>query len=224
MIIYARVNNLSTLPGLSRQADPHRGGTLGSAAYLLLRCRAEQLAIRDNSVDLVIATPPYYGEPRVPRMDCCPGNSWVYGAFLARCLSEASRIVRPGGYILVHIGKLPLNLSGTLPFLFHVLNKSARGSPRTVTWIGTEEFHARFVAINGINWYALPMWLYRAIISRYSRPGAIVVHTFSGTGNSAIAALRLSRFPILVDLHHHRQVESRLKKVRLKATAPISSR
>jgi hypothetical protein len=104
-------------------------------------------------------------------------------------------------------------VTGILRIVFHVLKKSARGSRQIVTWVTAEKFSARFVRVKGINWYGLPVWLYETLINRYSRPGARVVHTFSGTGNSAIAALRLWRSPILIDLNHHRQVQSRLNKL-----------
>jgi hypothetical protein len=114
----------------------------------------------------------------------------------------------------MHTGKLPLKTMGSvLHIVFHVLKKSARGSLQTVTWVRAEKFCVRFVRVKGIGWYTFPLWLYRALIARYSRPGAILVHTFSGTGNSAIAALGLSRSPILIDLHHHLQVQRRLNKL-----------
>ena len=182
--------------------------------YLLLRCRAEQIALRDRSAELVIATPPYHGTRGVPRKDCCPCDPRSFGAFLARCLGEAMRIVKPGGYVLIHTRKTPLNSTrGLHRVVFQVLKKSAVETRQTIDWLKVEKFRVHFVRVKGVNWYGFPVSFYQILVRRYSRPGARVVHIFSGTGNSAIAALNLSRFPILIDLNHHQQVQRRLDKL-----------
>jgi DNA modification methylase len=78
--------------------------------------------------------------------------------------------------------------------------------------IGRETFIARYTWVGNLPWAALPLWLYREIVRRHSRPGDIVVHLFSGSGNGGLAALGLFRRPVLIDLHYHREVKRRLKK------------
>jgi hypothetical protein len=184
------------------------------ASYLLLKCRAEQIPLRSGSVSLVITTPPYYGTRGRPQKDCCTKDPKLYGAFLARLLGEAARIIRPGGHILVHTGGLHIrSVRGVSRFEFQVLRKRLRLGRQTTRWLKAERFSTRVARVKGFNWGAFPVWVYRMLIGRYSVPGARVVHACSGSGNSAIAALALSRLPILLDLHHHRQVQRRLNRL-----------
>lgn len=188
--------------------------TLQGSSHLLLRCRAEQIPLLDGSISLVITTPPYYGTLGISQKDCCTRDPKLYGAFLAQLLGEAIRIIKPGGYILVHTGGIPVKrVRGVPRFVFQVLRKQVRRARPTTRWLKTERFSTRIARVKGFSWGAFPIWVYRMLIRRYSDPGARVVHICSGTGNSAIAALGLSRSPILLDLHYHRQVQRRLNKM-----------
>ena len=183
------------------------------ASYLLLKCRAEKVPLRDNSVRLVLATPPYLGALGVSQEECPTKNSRRYDAFLASFLQEAGRILKPGGHILLHTNLPPVKReNGALRILFQILRKSNSGSVRRAARVGTIEFTTSFVWVRGICWAALPVWLYRDLVRRYSEPGEIVAHLFSGSGNGALAALTLSRKPVLVDLHYHRTVRKRLDR------------
>lgn len=184
------------------------------SSYLLLKCRAEQIPLRSGSVSLVITTPPYYGTRGRPQKDCCTRDPKLYGVFLAQLLGEAARIIKPGGYILVHTGGLQIKrVRGVPRFVFQVLRKQVRRARQTTRWLKTERFSTQIARVKGFNWGAFPVWVYQVLIRRYSNPGARVVHVCSGSGNSAIAALGLSRLPILLDLHHHRLAQRRLNKL-----------
>jgi len=189
-----------------------RSSAQGSC-YLLLKSRAEQTPLRDNSVRLVLATPPYRGILGVRQEECPTKNPRRYEVFLARCLKEARRILKPGGHYLLHTNLPPVKREkGALRIVFRVMRKSNRGSVGKAAWVESEEFTTRFVWIRGISWAAFPVWLYRDLVRRYSQPGEIVAHLCSGSGNAALAALMLSRKPVLVDLHNHRRVKERLDR------------
>ena len=183
------------------------------APYLLIRGRAQSIPLLDRAIDLVIATPPYRGARCVSQKDCCTKDGEKYDALLCRFLEEAGRIIKPGAYILLHTRWLALKKrAGIQRIEFHVFRRPTGGAPCTVEWIRSERFATPFARVKGIPWLGFPVWLYRLLIQRYSEPGHIVAHVFSGTGNSAIAALELSRVPILLDLHYHRAVKRRLNK------------
>jgi hypothetical protein len=181
--------------------------------YLVIRARAENLPLLDKSVSLVIGTPPYLGASRVSQKECCTKNPGQYDALLCHILEEAARIIKPGGYLLLHTSwATARNTVGVLRIEFHVFRRPIRGGRHALEWVRSERFAARFVRVKGIPWLAFPIRLYRLLIQRYSNPGDTITHVFSGSGNSAIAALELSRVPILLDLHYHKAVKRRLNK------------
>jgi len=182
-------------------------------SYLLLKANADQLPLRANSVSLVIATPPYLGERRTRKNQYCTSDAQEYERWLRRSLAEATRIVKPGGTILLH-NRRPRRRTarGERLVEFDVLQKALRGGGRAPKQLRTETFVTRFADVVEFSWWALPVRLYRTLIGRYSLPGETLAHIFSGSGNSGLAALELSRSPVLVDLHHHRQVQRRLRK------------
>ncbi len=181
---------------------------------MILKGRAEQMPLRSGSGGLVIATPPYIGAPRIARQDCATRDPRQYTRFLARFLREANRIVRPGGFILLHTNIPPVaRLRGAYRIVFTVYQKRCRRGRWTSCPVGSRRFLAQFARVKQIKWLALPVWLYRALVKQYSAPGDTVVHAFSGSGNGALAALELARRPVLLDLHHHRQVRQRLVRL-----------
>lgn len=192
------------------------------SSYLLLKGRAEEIPLMDDSVCLVFVTPPYRGATRISQKDCCTRNSEQYDAFLSCVLGEAARIIKPGGYVLLHTNLPPVKREKGIPQIeFKVLRRQFRRGRQTLKWVRSEKFATHYARVRGINWTALPIWLYRVLIRKYSKSGEPIAHVFSGSGNSAIAALELSRVPILVDLHYHGQVQRRLnKRLRRRRTRP----
>ena len=177
--------------------------------FLLLRATAAQIPLQTSSADLVIATPPYVGERRTRPGQYCTSDGKEFERFVAQWLAEATRVIKPGGHVLLH-ARRPRRRTpeGKKPLLFAVFRKQARQAEK----IGREIFTTRYSRVRNLPWVALPVWLYREIIRRHSHPGDVVVHLFSGSGNSGLAALELSRRPVLIDLHYHRAVSRRLKK------------
>jgi DNA modification methylase len=183
--------------------------TVQALPYLLLKATAGQIPLRTNSADLVIATPPYVGERRTHPGEYCTRDGAEFEGFMARFLDEAIRIARPHGFVLLHARRPERRMpDGKKPIVFSVLQKRA-GKPAT---LGSRTFKTRYSRVGNFSWVALPIWLYRGLLHRYSRPGDLVVHLFSGSGNGGMAALEMSRNPVLIDLHYHRQVNRRLKK------------
>jgi hypothetical protein len=132
---------------------------------------------------------------------------------ISRCLQEATRIVEPGGSILLHTNQPPVARTNGVPLVvFQVFRKVPAGSAWTYERLESETFRSRPAEVKDFIWQAWPIRLYRSLIEKYSRPGDTIAHVFSGSGNGAIAALELSRKPILVDLHYHRRIERRLRK------------
>jgi len=186
--------------------------TLQGKSFLILKCRAERIPLRDNSVRLALATPPYLGAPRVRQEECPTQDKRRYKEFLRTLVEEAGRILRPGGHLLLHTGRCPVKrVKGARRIEFFVLRKPKQTSRQTPRRVGTEWFATQFTRVQGIRWVALGVSLYRELVCRYSEPGDLVADVFSGSGNAALAALLLLRKPILIDLHHHRKVRERLE-------------
>ncbi len=129
---------------------------------------------------------------------------------ITQFLDEAARIARPNTHVLLTEGGFQgRGRRGARPIVFHVLQKTSIGRP-AFRRIGSMRFHTHFMRIRNFPWCALSFQLYTALIRRYSKPGDLVAHVFSGSGNGAIAALALGRKPVLIDLHYHRLVAKRL--------------
>ncbi len=181
------------------------------APFFLLKARAEQIPLRDNSVSLVIATPPYLGAKRVRQKDCSTYDPEKYHELLARFLREATRIVKPRGHVLLHTNEPSVRRIGNVTrIVFQVFQKRVRGGQWDRQRVASETFLSRYRRPKGFWWIALPIRIYRDLIRRYSRPGDIVAHVFSGSENGALAALESSRKPILLDLHYHRRTKRKL--------------
>ena len=186
---------------------------LSKPSYFLLRASAEHLPLLENVAGLVLMTPPYLGAGRVPQRECCTRDPAAYTMFLGHALDGAARIVEPGGYILFHTNLLPVRRGGGIPRVrFQVFRRLTRGTGCRIRQVDQWETAVRLARIRGTKWLGLPVHTYESLIRRYSRPGEMVVHVFSGTGNSALAALASGCFPVLIDLHHHRFVRRRLNR------------
>lgn len=179
-----------------------------SKPYLLLKATALQVPLLDNSVGLVIATPPGLGEKRARKQQFCTNDLREYELMMAQFLAEATRIVKPSGYILIYPGHLQEGMTK----VFEVFQKQIRRGRPALIRKTSAKFTTRYGNVRDFYWDAIPVWVYGAVIRRYSDAGEIIAHVFSGSGNSGIAALELSRKPVLIDLHYHRQVQRRLRK------------
>lgn len=181
--------------------------------YLLVKATAEQLPLARETAGLVLMTPPYFGARQVPRRECNTTDLTAYTTFLGRALDEAARVAKCGGYILFHTNLRPVRNEGNIPVVrFEVFRRIGRGDDCTIEAAGHREVRVRLAQVEGVRWQGLPVRVYEILIRRYSRRAEIVTHVFSGTGNSALAALRLGRIPVLVDLHHHRIVQRRVRR------------
>jgi DNA modification methylase len=185
-------------------------GTNGMRApgYLLLKASAFQMPLPDDSVDFVLATPPHLGVKRFGKAGFCTSDPGEYQQMLKDALAECARIVKRWGYVLLFTRRGKRKSSK----IFDVLQKRLRGRRWVLDRIKSESFHVRYVDVKDFCWQALPVSFYRFLIQRYSPRGQYVAHVFSGSGNGGIAALQLSRTPILIDLHYHRQTQARLNQ------------
>jgi DNA methylase len=196
-----------------QQARPTEKTRMNGSPYLFIKASADHIPLANNSVSLVIATPPIFGARHRPKTDYCTSDPEEYDLFIRRFLKEATRIVQPRRHILlVESRTQPRGSKGARPIIFHVLQKQMSHGHWTDQRIRSETFFTHFLDVQGFPWWAFSLRLYRSLIRRYSEPGDIVAHVFSGSGNGAIAALELARTPILIDLHYHRQISRRLRK------------
>ncbi len=177
----------------------------------LLKADAGQLPLRQECVSFVVATPPYLGEKCYRRGDFCTANPEHYGAGLSRYLAEAGRIVQPWRFVALISSRPPRSSTrGVRLIRFHILQKRVVRSRWTLQCIRSLRFRTHYVDVKNFLWWALPVKLYRTLLERYTRPGEAVAHVFSGSGNCALAALQSDRRPLLIDLHHHREIRRRL--------------
>lgn len=180
--------------------------------FLLIKADAGQLPLKSGCVKLVLATPPYIGARRLRKGDYCTSDPIQYRSFINAFLTEADRILKPQGYLLIIPSRCPpITRIGARFLQFNVLRKDPLDPHWTCKIVASETYWTHFVSVESCWWAARP-WLYRSLLQRYSRVGDTVVHVFSGSGNSAIAALSIGRKPVLVDLHYHRNVRTRLRR------------
>lgn len=189
-----------------------RRALAGQSQYLLLKANAATLPVADGVAGLVFVTPPYFGAGRVPRRECNTVDLDAYSGFLGRVLDEAARIARPGAYILFHTDRLPMRRAGNIPRVRFEVFRRSKSTGCAMREAGRWEVAMHLARVDGVKWLGLPVHAYEMLLRKYSRPGEIMVHVFSGTGNSALAAFALGRIPVLVDLHHHRVVRRRLER------------
>ncbi len=181
-------------------------------SYLLLKATAGRLPLRNNSVNLVIATPPYFGHPHTRGGEYGTSNSKDYDRSIKKFLAEAGRVVKPDGYVLLNSAMRTNGRARRATLIvFRVWQKRHRNG-RLRHPVRAQTFPKYFIGLENFRWYALSVRLYQTLIRRYSRCGDIVAHVFSGSGNGGIAALKLARKPVLIDLHYHRQVRRRLNQ------------
>jgi len=189
-------------------------------AFLVIKADARHLPVHSCSADMMLATPPFIGASDAPvwrstrssyrKRDCCTDDPAEYRAWIGQFMGEAERILKPHGYLLMS-GERPPNPThvGKRYVQFKVLRKEPDGDGWRFRKIRNETFWTRFMQVRSI-WWAVRPHVYRELILKYSQTGDVVVHVFSGSGNSGIAALGAGRLPVLIDLHYHRDARRRL--------------
>ena len=182
-----------------------------NSRFLIVKANATQLPLKSNSVSLVVATPPYIGAQLRRKGEYCTNSGNEYQALIGTFLAEAMRILKPYGHILITTARPPATRHhGYTEVLFRVLNKAAYRNDWRARKVRLERFSVEYVIFERMSWLALPVWVYEKLLERYSAPNDFVAHVFSGSGNGGIAALKIGRKPILVDLHYHRDAVTRI--------------
>jgi len=180
--------------------------------FLIIKADAGYLPLKAGSVDLLLATPPYIGAKRLRKGDYCTNDRSQYRAFITSFLHEATRILKPGGYLLMTPSRPPLKKHVGARFVkFNVLRKDPFDPDWIWNVIACKMYWTHFVGFESCWWAGRPS-LYRDLLQCYSSAGDTVVHVFSGSGNSGIAALSLGRKPVMIDLHYHRHMLKRLRR------------
>ena len=188
---------------------------MNESPYLLLKASATHVPLAADSVNLIIATPPYLGERRTRKHQFCARSQDERDAHLACFLEEAARLLRPGGNVLLHWTKPKMRSPRSkVQIVFDALKKRVENGTGRLDSVAPQSFSVHYEDLDGFSWFALPSHVYRALIKHYSRRGDTVVHVFAGSGNGGIAALELSRRPVLIDLHYHRFILRRLERHR----------
>ena len=196
------------LRGYSRDLNQTR-----PTPYLVLKANAGKLPLKDGSVDLVLATPPFIGARILRKGDYCTSDSSEYRLMIETFLAEAVRILKPHGHILVTSSRPPSQRrKGVRKATFKVLRKEPRRGSWVAITVKREIFWTHYVLVENTCWWAFPLTIYRSLLQRYSLPGNVIAHVFSGSGNGGIAALQMGRCPVLIDLHYHRHVIRRLNR------------
>jgi DNA modification methylase len=180
--------------------------------YLVIKASAGQLPLADNSAGLVIATPPYLGARALRRHEYGARHASEYEQLMAGFFSEATRVVRPGGHILLHTNYPSVFRPRKRKSVVFTVQCKRRRGKQPLRALKSVSFRTRHVYFKEFSWPALPVWVYRSIIEKYSRQNDLVVHVFSGSGNGGVAALKLGRRLALVDLHYHRRISRRLRR------------
>lgn len=179
-------------------------------SFLVLKASADRLPFVQDSASLVIATPPYLGARALRRHEYGAREASEYDQLMAKMFSEATRVVQPGGYILLHTNYPAVFRPRRKRTVIFTVHRKGRGDGQRLRALKPVAFPTRHVYLKGFSWPALPVWVYRSLVEKYSRQGELIVHVFSGSGNGGVAALQCSRKVALVDLHYHRRVHRRL--------------
>lgn len=193
--------------------------------YLVIKADAGHLPLRARSAGMMIATPPFIGAIRFRKGDFCTDDAEQYRRWIKGFLGEAMRIMKPGAYLLMSGSREPrLTGVGKRRVEFGVFRKQRQEGRWVFQRTGTEAFWTHFMRVRSCWWACRPS-LYRELIVKYSQPGDVVVHVFSGSGNSGVAAVATNRKPILIDRHYQRdalrrvEAEAAENSVELEATA-----
>jgi hypothetical protein len=180
--------------------------------FLVIKADAGQLPLKSRSVKLVLATPPYIGATCLRKGDYCTSDPTEYRSLIHRFVAEVDRVLKPYGYLLITPESPPSTTHVGARFVkFNVFRKDPFDPYWALKTVARETYWTHFVRVESCWWAARPS-LYRRLLHQYSRIGDIVVHVFSGSGNSGIAALADGRKPVLIDLHYHRNALRRLRR------------
>lgn len=186
---------------------------LATLPYLALKANANQLPLKDKSVDMVLATPPYLGARSFGTGAFCTTSPREYSRMIDTFLREALRVVKAEGYIVMLTSRSPAERrSGARMVVFQIFRKELRRRKWVAELVSSESFWTHAIDAGRSRWLAIPVRVYRSLFEKYSKPGQIVAHVFSGSGNGGIAAVLLGRKVILVDLCYHQEVLKRLRR------------
>ena len=188
-----------------------------STNYLVIKADAGELPLQSRSADMMIATPPFIGAIRFRKGDYCTDDAQQYERWIGGFLAEAMRVMKPGAYLLMSGSREPrLTGVGKRRVEFGVFSKQQQNGRWLLKRIRTQAFWTHFMHVRSC-WYACRPSLYRELIVKYSRPGDVVVHVFSGSGNSGVAAIAENRRPVLIDRHYQRDALRRLANADVRA-------
>jgi tRNA G10 N-methylase Trm11 len=133
--------------------------------YLVLKANAGRLPLKNESADLVIATPPYIGARLLRKGDFCTSDETEYNRMIGSFLAEALRVVKSDGHILLTTSRAPsARRRGARKVTFQLLRKQRlrRGwAPKTV---GSESFWTQGQILETTCWMAIPERVYRELL------------------------------------------------------------
>lgn len=129
---------------------------MNGSRYLLLKASADRIPLMDNSVGLVIATPPMLGVRHRPKSDYCTSDGAEYDLLIRNFLMEATRVVQPRRHILLIDRKLQSRRSSR-SLVFHILHKQAAKGGGMVRRVRSETFLTHFVDIKEYPWWAISL-------------------------------------------------------------------
>ena len=159
-----------------------------------------------NAISFIIATPPNFGITRLGERGFCTTDEKKYRAMTTTLQAECLRVLKPGAYFALYVNTDDIRKT------FHLFQKSRGAKRQKFLRRNAMVFRVPYIRIPGRWWYALPVSTYRTLIDRYSRKEELVVHLFSGSGNSALAAAAIKRPIVLVDRHYHARTLRRLRQ------------
>ena len=113
--------------------------------------------------------------------------------------AECLRVLEPHGHLVLYLREG----GSRIRKVFDIFQKRRRAGRWRLVMLRSQVFRVPYIEVPGFWWWALPVAFYRKLIARYSRPGTVVMHVFSGSGNGGIAAAQLGRTAVLVDRHYH---------------------
>jgi hypothetical protein len=181
--------------------------------YLILKANASHIPLKDESVDVVLATPPYIGARPVGKGAFCTNSPREYKRMIDAFLVEALRIVKAEGYILMSTSRTPAaRRPGAVKVVFRIFRKRAYRETCIPRVVAREVFWTHGQVLKRTCWLAIPVKVYSTLLEQYSQPEQIVAHVFSGSGNGGIAAVLLNCKAVLIDLYYHREVAKRLRR------------
>src|SRR4029077_3643281 len=161
----------------------------GAPACLMLKADATNLPLRAASVSLVIATPPHLGVKRFGAAGFCTRDSQEYERMLRALKAQCLRVLEPHGHLVLYVREG----GSRIRKVFDVFQKRRQAGRWRLAPLRAHVFRVPYILVPGFWWWALPVAFYRKLIARYSAPGGVVAHIFSGSGHGGTPGARLGR-------------------------------